>query len=205
METLKNIGSFILYILFLAALGILIFLFIKWGANAAVVVIPYVNWASGIVFTICLFILLPMAIFKKTRGAAGVGLFIGSYIFGLSTWLAGFLITYSLWGILGVVIGVFLAGIGVVATAIIALIIHAEWTLLGIMLINVLLVIGSRILGVYLAEKADNEKVELVSEKNILPEENLCLSCGKEISITANYCKHCGAKQTNIRKDSYGV
>lgn len=197
METLKNIGWCLLGIAIFIVVSILTFLLIRWGSGAAAIVIPYVNWASGIVFTICLLLLLPLAIFKKTRGIAGVGLFISSYIFGLSTWLSGFLITYSLWGVLGVIIGVFLAGIGVIATAIIALLIHGEWSLFGIMLLNVALIWGSRILGVYLAEKAENEKVEveiLEEDTTNTQAERFCRECGKEISPTASFCKHCGVK-----------
>lgn len=75
METLKNIGWYLLGIAILIVIFILTFLLIRWGANAAVIVMPYVNWVSGSVFMMCLLLLLPLAIFKKTRGIAGVGLF----------------------------------------------------------------------------------------------------------------------------------
>lgn len=190
METLKTIGGCLLWTVMVVVGAFATFFLIKWGVNAAAVVSPYISWLNIVVFLICILILLPMAFFKKSRGIAGVGIFISSYVFGLSLWISGFLITYAIWGIVGVIVGVFLAGIGVVATAIIALILNGAWAMVGIMILNVVLVIGTRMLGAYLAEKAENDKFEQL-EENQTP---VCPQCQKEVPISASYCKHCGTK-----------
>jgi hypothetical protein len=61
------------------------------------------------VIVIRLFVLLPLAIFRWTRGFAASGLMLASFAFGVTTWMASFSITYYYWGVVGVVIGLVFA------------------------------------------------------------------------------------------------
>ena len=191
IETLKNIGGCLLYLVLLIGFTIACIFLIKWGADAAIIITPYLSWINNCVLTISLFILTPMAFFRKTRSIAAIGFIISSFIFGLSLWVSGFLVTYAFWGTIGVIIGVLILGIGVVFTAIIALAIHGGWSLLGLMILGIVLTIGTRILGYFLTEKADNEKKHLEPNKNT---EVVCPSCAYKNHKTANYCKNCGVK-----------
>lgn len=188
MKTLKGIGDCLLYAVLVVGGFLAVLFLIKWGVNASAIIMPYIDWANGLAFLICLLVFTPLSFFSKTRGFAGVGFFIVSFIFGLSLWLSGFLITYAYWGIGGVVIGTFLMGIGVVATAIIALLLHAEWVLLGITILNVALVLGVRILGTYLIEKSEQDSIKVIQEK--LPK--YCPNCSEENIKEAKFCRSCG-------------
>jgi len=100
-----------------------------------------------------LLILLPAGIFKKIRPYAGIGLFISSYVFGLTLWLTGLLITYVLWGIWAVIIGLFILGIGVVPIAILATLFSGVWSMFGFLLFMVFVTFGTRVLGMTWAEE----------------------------------------------------
>jgi len=188
-ETLQGIGACLLYIVLSIGGLLALFFLIRWGATASEIIMPYLYWINGILFLMCIFVLIPMALIRKTRGIAGIGLYFASYIFGLSVWLSGFLITYAYWGVIGVIVGFFLAGVGVVATALLALIINAEWALFGILFLNVAIVLGVRTLGAYLAERADRESNEIKTDNE---RKQYCPSCSEENVKQAKYCKACG-------------
>lgn len=157
-QALKSIGSIILGIfgfLFILSLPIL---FIKGGLWLAPIVLPWLNLISVITFLVCILIFLPLSIFKRTRAFAGIGLFSASYIFGMSLWFAGFLLTYVYWGGLALVIGLFIAGIGVVPIAMLASALHSDWSIFFELILSAFFTFGSRILGSNLIEKAENEK-----------------------------------------------
>jgi hypothetical protein len=64
----------------------LIALFLRgmvWISNKAM---PWLVIATGITILIVIFVLLPMCLFRKTRGLAGVGCVYASYIFGVGLW-----------------------------------------------------------------------------------------------------------------------
>jgi hypothetical protein len=85
------------------------------GINIYKVLLPF--WS--IAFAIGVVVLLPLAAWHKTRGAAGVGLLVVSYIFGATTWFLGAATTFGSFGWIGLIIGLFILGIGVVPLAII--------------------------------------------------------------------------------------
>ncbi len=81
---------------------------------------------------------VPLAFIPASRGLAS-GLFgFASLIFGISLWLYALASTYIEWGLLGVILGVLLAGIGVVFTGILAALFSASWGVLG----NIALLLG---------------------------------------------------------------
>jgi len=156
MNKLKELGSLILgWAVFIGFVTIGI-LFLKGGLSILPGFINVLYIIGGIAFLLCLTILPFLCIFKSTRGVAAIGFYIASYVFGLQTWLLGFVVTLSFWGWFGVIIGLFLAGIGVVPLGIIASLIHREWFLVGNLVLSLALTYGVRILGLWLAEKVDN-------------------------------------------------
>ena len=221
-ETLKNLGSCLLYIVIFIGVILLIPLFLKGGLWLSVIIYPWLVLISLITFAICILILLPLAIFKGTRGASGIGFFIASYIFGATTWVWSFLLVYILWGVFVLIIGLFIAGIGVIPIAMLATLFNGKWSEFGQLALSVVLTLGFRFLGIYLVEKSDeakrreqvNEGVEIflqqqseienqkeaeemIIESNIMEDE--IIEEPKIISKTKNFCKKCGGK---LDKDS---
>lgn len=157
MKALKSFGSSLFGILIFTGIILTFYFLFRYGVNAAAYMAPYISWLSGVAITICLLVLLPLSFFSKTRTIAAVGFFAASYIFGLSLWLSGFLITYAYWGAIGVVIGIFMAGVGVVPTGILALVLHGQWLVVGILILGIILTYGVRAFGLYLAAMIDKE------------------------------------------------
>lgn len=93
---------------------------------------------------------LPLAAFASTRSWAGGGIILVSYAFGASIWIIAAGTLYSLWGVLGLLVGIFLFGFGVVPLAVIALLVSGAWSL-GISLVFwVVLIFAVRAFGYWL-------------------------------------------------------
>ena len=69
---------------------------------------------SFLVVVVDIVILLPLSMFRRLRPHTGGLLYLSSYLFGLVTWLYGFIVTCALWGGFAVVIGLMFFGVGVV-------------------------------------------------------------------------------------------
>jgi hypothetical protein len=85
---------------------------------------------------------------------AGFGLAIGSWLFGLTTWTLGVAVTFATYGWIGLLIGLFLAGVGVVPIGIFAaFFFKIKSVSLGIsMIVMTVVTIVSRGVGVALME-----------------------------------------------------
>jgi hypothetical protein len=160
-HTLQAIGGFLLMISILTAVGLLAAFFIKGSLSVSEVLYPWLSLISAIAFFICILLLLPLAIFQKTRAFSGLGLFIASHIFGAGLWVWAFLLTYSIWGATALFIGLFLAGIGVVPIAMLATLFNGEWSIFGQLVLLLVFTFGSRSLGYYLVEKGDEQSYEV--------------------------------------------
>lgn len=154
METLKSIGGTLLGIAVFVGVIIATVLFFTLGAKVAFEIAPFINWLAGILFTVNLVLLL-VAIIPKTRGVVGLIIYISSYVYGLSAWIYGLAVTLALWGLLAVIIGIFLGGVGVVPIGMLAAIFNGEWGIFWTLLLTVVLTYGSRMIGYALANSAD--------------------------------------------------
>lgn len=154
-DFLYSIGCFIIWIgIFLVTIFLGIF-FIKGGVWLGAKVLPWLYIIMWFVFAFDLLIIIPLGIFKKTKAASAIGLVVSSYIYGLTLWFWSLLLTYVIWGAVAVAIGLFIVGVGVVPIAILATAIKGEWAITGQIIILLLFTFGSRILGFYFAQKAD--------------------------------------------------
>lgn len=160
MKTLKGLGAVALGICGLAALALVVIMIVSGIGYVSAKVLPWLFDASWLAFAFCLVLLLPLSFFRWTRRLAFYGLFFGSYVFGICAWTLGFLVTYSLWGFIGVAIGLFIFGIGVVPVAVLAAMIHGSWEVVWELLVLVALTFGVRIYAAYLAQKVDQEAYE---------------------------------------------
>jgi hypothetical protein len=161
-DKFKHIGSVLLGIGIFIGIILLAVFFIKGGLWLSEILYPWLSLISAIAFFVCVLILLPLALFRKTRRFSGLGLFIASYIFGASLWVWAFLLTYVLWGAAALFIGLFLAGVGVVPIAMLATLFHGEWSVLGQLALLLIFTFGSRMLALHLSEKAEQQSYEVV-------------------------------------------
>lgn len=159
-DLLKGIGSLLIGLAVIAALTFLVALFIKGGAWASAVILPFVDLFSWFTISITILVLLPLSFFKKTRPSSGFMLLMASYVFGLAAWLKGFLWAYNIWGVVGVLIGVFLFGVGVVPVGAIALLLNGMWQPFFALIAAVATMYVCRKYALYLILKADKEREE---------------------------------------------
>lgn len=160
IEKAKSLGWTVL------GIGILLF-FLLIGAfmlNGAVWVGEHVmDWLitiSWIVLATDAFILLPLSMSNKYGMYGGIGIYFSSNIFGLTLWFLGLLLTYYTWGFFAVIIGLFLGGVGVIPVGMLAVLVNGEFAAFFGLLLLTALTIGSKILGVYLASKAEERMTD---------------------------------------------
>lgn len=172
MNILKSIGGTLLGIAIFVGVIVATILFFTFGAKMAFVISPFVNGLAGILLTINI-ILLFFAIIPRARGVIGNIIIFSSLIYGLSAWIYGLAVTLAIWGWLGVIIGVFLGGIGVVPIGMLASVLSGHWDLFWPLLINVATYFGAIVIGGLLVGSAErqNEKlydnvIDVESEEN---------------------------------------
>jgi hypothetical protein len=153
-STLSSIGTYALGVVIILALLALPALFIFGGIWVGEKILPWLMLLCILALAFNIFILVPLALIPPTRPWAGLGFFISSYLFGLTGWFMGLLLTWTLWGGCAVVVGLFIMGIGVVPIAMLATLFEGMWLELGLLILAVILTYGLRVLGVALAENA---------------------------------------------------
>jgi hypothetical protein len=90
-----------------------------WVVQTSVSIYTVLLPIAWIVLAIAVLVLIPLAVWPRTRAAAAVGLFISSYVFGATTWFLGAAITFGSFGWFGLIVGLFFLGLGVVPLGII--------------------------------------------------------------------------------------
>lgn len=153
-ETLKSIGGCLMGAAFFAIpilLLVAIFKSIGWIAEVLLPISGWVTLIALLLVPIFLFAAIP----RVTRGWAGLGIMLSSYAVGISLWLWSLVIAYAMAGVFWIIVGLFFAGIGVVAVAGIAAALHGEWLIFIQIVVGVVIVYGLRVLGNYLIEKSE--------------------------------------------------
>ena len=87
--------------------------------------------------------------------------------FRRDVWCCGLGVTYEAWGIGGVIIGLVIAGIGIVPVAMLAVLLHGEWQALIVFVILIVLTFGLRALGFWLAKKVDERAARLSFQREM--------------------------------------
>lgn len=164
IEKIKSIGWWILGILIFLGLILITIFIIKRGLWLVEKVLPFLMNLTGIFSMISFFVLLPMTIFKKTRKLGGAALVFSSFLFGATLWIYSALVAYILWGLLGLFIGLFILGIGVVPVGLLAASISGEWMIVGSIIYMLILTIGARIFGLWIVEKSEKDELKLGRE-----------------------------------------
>jgi hypothetical protein len=113
-----------------------------------------VSVIGAIALFIAVVILGPMALFRRTREAAGAGMVIASWALGAGLWLWSALVVFSFWGVVGLIVGLLIAGVGVVPLAAIASLLNGAWAILIQLVVYTAVVLGLRLFGTWIGEKA---------------------------------------------------
>jgi hypothetical protein len=123
-----------------------------WGTEwVSARIIPYLVQVALIVFGLCILVLGPLSIFRGTRPVSMNGFVLASYLFGITTWLFGFIAALNYWGWIAVFVGLFLGVVGVVPIGAIASALNSDWDMVGILVIGLVLTYGARSFGLFLA------------------------------------------------------
>jgi hypothetical protein len=155
-DTVESIRSIVSSLFSCVGVIFLIAMFIKGDAWINERVHPWLLIVNATTLFVVISVLLPLAIFRRTRGFAGGGMYIASYVFGLTLWTWSLLIIYTFWGVSGVVIGLIFMGIGYVPIAILAGLFHGLWPVVGqlLLIIVITFVVGQA--GIYLIIKSED-------------------------------------------------
>jgi hypothetical protein len=135
-------------------LGFLIIAGLVWIGDK---ILPWLMLLSIITLATCIFILTPLVLIRRIRPWIGAGYLVASYVFGLTGWVMGLILTWVLWGGLGTIIGLGLGGVGVVLTAILATLFKGMWTESGFLILSTILTFGFRFLFLQLAKISHEE------------------------------------------------
>ena len=121
-------------------------------------VLPWLLTVSKYTIGICIFVLLPLCIFRKLRPWAGLGFFYASFVFGAMLWAYSCLFAFNVWGFAGLIIGLIFAGVGVIVIALLAAVLHAQWWVLLDLIVGIFLTFGTCFLGAWLSDIKTEEQ-----------------------------------------------
>ncbi len=146
-ETLKRYGNYAFAgVAFLAFLCIPA-LFILGSAWAARHLLEPLATACWVATSMIVFVLLPLSIVRRFRGFTGGAIFMLSYLFGLVTWLLSFILTYDLWGLWAVIVGLLFLGGAILPFALLATLFKGMWWVFFTLIILIVVTFGARLGG----------------------------------------------------------
>jgi hypothetical protein len=154
-DRLQDAGSLPFGLFVLIAVLTIPALFIVGAEWLSQRVLPWFVLASVLVLAFLIIVLLPLAAFQRFRPFASEAIVIVSYVFGVTVWMEGLLLTMALWGTFAVVLGLVIAGVGLVPIAMLATLFNGMWAGLAELVVLTLLTLGSRLFAVWVASKAD--------------------------------------------------
>lgn len=160
-EILTGVGGCALHLCVMIGVIWVAGLLITGGASIYEKTYPWFVGASGIVIVICVAVLLPLAAFRKTRLVSGIGFYIASYIFGLTTWLWCLTLTFYIWGGGGTFLALILTGGTIAPAAFLACLFNKLWGIAGEIVLSVGLIFVLRFFAIYLMSKAGPKDTEL--------------------------------------------
>lgn len=152
LEKLKEIGYLVTGIVLLAAVISLPVVFIMGSLWASENILPPLVSVGWVVLGMNLVIFLPLSLFKRLRAFSGGAMYLSSLVFGLIAWLFGFILTYSIWGLGAVILGMIFLGGGVVPIAMLATAINGYWEPFFIVFVVAVLAISTRMFGMHMME-----------------------------------------------------
>ena len=154
-ETFGAIGGLVLMLVIFAAGIAMVTAIILGGVWVSKHLLPWLTVISVVMFAIVIFVLLPLAIPRATRGFSSISIFIASYVFGATLWMFGLLLTYFTWGVGAVIFGFLFFGVGVVPIAMLATLFKGMWGPFFTLVLLAIATYGCRIGALSLADSVD--------------------------------------------------
>jgi hypothetical protein len=152
-NSLNTIGCFIVSIAVMVGCFLMLGLFISGGVWIIDKVLPALIIFSMGVFLFNVFVCVPLAFFRRTKEFSGKAFFLSSYFYGVLLWLSCLVITFKLWGWVGIVIGLLLLGIGIVPIAIVATVIAGMWSIMLHIIVLIVVIWLTRTAGTALLKE----------------------------------------------------
>ncbi|MEN7537339.1 hypothetical protein ABDJ38_09165 [Aurantiacibacter sp. DGU5] len=150
VREIRGSASCLLLVLLILAIPLL---FLFGLAEFSVWALNWIPDVFRVAMVLCI-AMVPLAVIIPARAIAGAAYGVASFVFLTGLWLYSLAFTYTEWGMIGVVLGVIVAGIGVVFTAILAALFSASWEVLGNVAILIALGLGTRFLAGWLNASA---------------------------------------------------
>ena len=151
----KGIGGLLFSILAILVIGLILI----GGAKLAASVQPWAEGLAGLTLGIVIPVCLLLLIFRKTRRYGGIGIYFASYAIGLALWISCFLYSVAV-SLFWTIIGILMAGLGIVPVAAIMTLIHRDWSNCGSILGAVVVVFVLRGFGAWIVEKSEQWNAE---------------------------------------------
>jgi hypothetical protein len=143
----------IVILIAIAFLGEFIFRIIETvGLFLAGPAAPYLMKAFWTIFLVEFFVILPISFIPKCKKYCSVMILYASYFYGILTWIWGFVAAYFIWGKAGIIIGLFLFGVGVVPVGFLAALLNGQWIGLAFIIFGIVLTYGTRAISIKMAE-----------------------------------------------------
>lgn len=122
----------------------------QWIAGTTLSAYAFLLPIAWVALALVVFVLVPLAVWSRTRAAAGIGLFIASYVFGATTWFLGAGVSFASFGWFGLVVGLMIMGIGVVPIGIAGAYFSLNSGEMALsLLVMACITFGTRLLGAY--------------------------------------------------------
>jgi hypothetical protein len=166
MEKIKNFGWGTLGVVFMAVMVVASVFMIKGGAWVFANYYDLFQTINGWVWIIVL-LLLVLSVIPSIRIHTGLGIYYGTHIWGAFFWLFCLFVTYELWGLFGVLVGLVFAGVGVFATALIAVLLEGEGMVALMIALNLAIIYGVRMLGYWIATKHREKEISITTDNSI--------------------------------------
>jgi len=131
-------------------------LIVKGFTWVAITVLPSLNQILIYLGGICILLLLPLALIKKTRIISVIGLQITAFLSCIYLWLVSLLLVYDYWGAVGCFFGIALGFIGIIPLAFIATMVNGDWSLTGDLTYNLVSIIILYSLMAWILNKTEN-------------------------------------------------
>jgi hypothetical protein len=164
ISRIKSLGWMVVGIAFPVAMVLLVVALLRGAAAVGARVLPFLSGLAGILIVFAIPVLLLAALARRSRGFASGGFVLISWVFGATLWIWALLFTLSTWGWLAVILGLLLAGVGIIPVALLSAAFHGEWVTVGQMLLGVFLTFGCRFFGIYLAVRLNPPDTPAVTE-----------------------------------------
>ena len=161
MSLLRTPGG----VLFTLAVFVLVFYVIAFLVKGPLFVeyglMPGVLMAAQVALLLCIIVFAPLAFCKPGRPIARWGFLASALVFGVAAWILAFLVTYEVWGEVGLLIGLALAGVGIVPVGIVAAFLGGHLDTALTVLLLAACGLGARQIMIGLARRLEAESAPL--------------------------------------------